>query len=108
MKKLRELVTDYGVAFAGRFAHALPIQNLDAPATIIDQPRRAQRARRDRYARTARSQHLRQELLCQLQIVTADAVADGQQSAAQSLFDAVQAIAQCALRCLGYHRLHVP
>src|SRR5262245_3818243 len=106
-RNLIDLAADRLVAFARARLQPGPIDDLDMAAVIANKLRLLQRISDDRHGRAAHAQHLREELVGQLDVVAFEPVAGLQQPAAQAGFDGVQGIAGGGLLHLDEQHLAV-
>ncbi len=85
------------VALARSLFQTFTIQNRDAAARVLDQVSRLQRSTGYGHTTAARAQHVCYELMSQLQLIPLHPIMDHQQPTTQTLFDAMQPIAQSTL-----------
>ena len=102
-----QLLRDHFVAFAGSGFEPLAIEDGQPAPVVGNQPALLEFARHGRHGRAAHAEHLGQELLGKLELVSPHPVVAHQQPAAHAFLDRVRVVADRGLRNLVNHRLGV-
>ena len=98
-----QLLGDHFVAFAAGRLQSLSIENGDHATVIINQPGLLEGARHGSHGGAAHAEHLGQELMRELELVSAHPVVAHQQPATNAFLDGVTTVADDGLRNMVYN-----
>ena len=98
---------DAFIALAGSVLQGLDVDNIDAPPRVLDHARLLQRVRHWAYARSLYSQHLREKLLREMQIVASCQIAGTKQPTTKPSLSIMRCHASYRLLRLCVHNLLV-
>src|ERR1700730_10232334 len=101
------LGSNHPIALAGRAFEAFPVHDQHAAPPGADESRSLEDARRSRDRRPADAEHLREELLCQRNLVAGHAVVRQEKPAGATPIDRVQLVARRGLGDLREKSLRV-
>ena len=104
---LRVHHVSFAIARAGRFLQARVVEDRDRAAAIVDQPLLLQRARGVRYSYAPHTEHVRQELVRKMKLISMSTVATHQQPAGKSRLHQVITGASSRLRELPHQHVHI-